>query len=142
MAAKSKCGVDQDCSISTDCWRQQIQAALPQNWNVRECSHYKTTNSDAASSPWSLESLAPGKVRQDRANDQRPKATSAVMFWFLRSTVTFMAEPRLHRGLQSLVLGRLSTGSRRRRPKLQFGYQHQQLQVRDPGLPTHAVVPE
>jgi hypothetical protein len=51
---------------------------LAQNWNMRECGHYATSDFVAAFSPWPLESLAPGKVRQDRVNGQRPKAASVV----------------------------------------------------------------
>ena len=115
---------------------------MAQNGFVGECSHYATTDLVTAFSPWPLESLAPGKVRQDRVNGQRPKAASIFVVAGLeamnRVEVVLMAL-RLHQVRQSLVLVQPSTGSKQRWPKLQFGYQRQRLQVRDPVLPIRAV---
>jgi hypothetical protein len=83
-----------------------------------------------------LESLAPGKVRQDRANGQRPKAASflvtAVEVEINRLNVMAL---RLHQEQQSLVLVLLGIGSKPRSPKLQFGYQRQLQQARDLARP-------
>ena len=99
-------------------------------------SHYATSNLGTAFSPWPLESLAPGKVRQDRANGQRPKAASVVATELVAmERVKFMAL-RLHQVRQSLVLELLSTGSKPQLPKLQREYLHRRQQVRDLNRPT------
>ena len=107
---------------------------------MRKCRHYATSDLDAAFSPWPLESLAPGKVRQDRANGQRPKAASVVATELIAiEHVKFMAL-RLHQVRQSLVLELLGTGSKPPLPKLQREYQRQLQRVRDQDQPTHEVV--
>ena len=110
-----------------------------------ERSHYATSDLVAAFSPWPLESLAPGKVRQDRVNGQRPKAASMFVAAGLvaidRVEVALMAL-RLHRVRQSLVLALPSIDSKQRLPTLQFEYQRQRLQVHDPVLPIREEVQE
>lgn len=103
-------------------------------------SHYATSDLVTAFSPWPLESLAPGKVRQDRANGQRPKAASVFVTADLDEIfrVKFMAL-RLHQGQQSPALALLGIGSKQRLPKLQLEYQRQQQLTRDQGRPTHVV---
>jgi hypothetical protein len=108
---------------------------LAQNWNVSEGSHYATSDLDASFSPWPLESLAPGKVRQDRANGQRPKAASFLVTAVVEINRLNVMALRLHQEQQSLVLVLLGIGSKPRSPKLQFGYQRQLQQARDLARP-------
>ena len=88
-----------------------------------KCSHYATSNLGTAFSPWPLVSLAPGKVRQDRANGQRPKAASFLVTAVVEINRFNVMALRLHQERQSLVLVLLGIGSKPRSPKLQFGYQ-------------------
>lgn len=106
-----------------------------------ECSHYATSSLGTAFSPWPLVSLAPGKVRQDRANGQRPKAASvfvtAELFEKLRIKVMAL---RLHQGQQNQALVLLGTGSTQQLPRLQCEYQLRLLLSRDQAQPIPEVV--
>lgn len=108
---------------------------------MRKCGHYATSDLVTAFSPWPLESLAPGKVRQDRVNGQRPKAASIVVTADLVEIERFKVMALcLHQVRQNLVLVLPSTGSKQQLPKLQHGYQRQLQRVRDQDRPTHEVV--
>ena len=106
-------------------------------------SHYATSDLYAAFSPWPLESLAPGKVRQDRVNGQRPKAASVFVNADLVEIdrVKFMAL-RLHQEPQSLALGLLGIDSKQQSPKLQCECLRQLLPAHDLVLPIPEVGPE
>jgi hypothetical protein len=108
---------------------------------MSESRHYATSNLGTAFSPWPLESLAPGKVRQDPVNGQRPKAASFTATADLVDVelVKLMAL-RLHPVMQSLVLELPSTGSKQQLPKLRCEYPHQLLLSHDLGLPIREVV--
>ena len=80
---------------------------------MRKCRHYATSDLDAAFSPWPLESLAPGKVRQDRFNGQRPKAAAnCVTADLLELEGVKVMALRLHQVRQSLALELLGIESR------------------------------
>ena len=106
-----------------------------------KCRHYATSDLVTAFSPWPLESLAPGKVRQDRVNGQRPKAAAFCVTTDLveLDRINVMAL-RLHQVRQNLVLVLPSTGSKQQLPKLQHVCQRQLRRVRDQGRPTPEVV--
>jgi hypothetical protein len=88
-----------------------------------------------------LESLAPGKVRQDRVNGQRPKAAAIFVAVDLveLDRIKVMAL-RLHQVRQNLVLVLPSTGSKQQWPKLQHECLLQLQQVHGQDRPTHEVV--
>jgi len=108
---------------------------------VSECCHYATSNLATTFSPWPLVSLAPGKVRQDLANGQRPKAASvsATGFVEVKSLEMKLMASHLHQVRQSQVLELRDIGSTPQLPTLQCAYQHLLLLSRDPARPIREV---